>query len=222
MLNAILEAQFALRIAHACQAISLRCSTHQIKALLAYLRALQRWNKTYNLTALRHPEQMLVQHVLDSLTVAPALLARFDASQPYSVCDVGAGGGLPGVVIAIMVSAWQVHCVDAVAKKTAFVRQMVGALELPNLRATHARIETLPDQNADIVISRAFASLHDFATWSGRHVGKAGVLVGMKGKSPDDEIKRLHAATPWRVVRVEALKVPELEAQRCLVWMSRI
>lgn len=221
MLHTPQEAQFASRIGRACDALGLAYSPAQIDALLGYLRAMQRWNKTYNLTALRDPEQMLVQHVLDSLSVVPPLVAHFGADQPRTVCDIGSGGGLPGVVIAVMVPAWQVQCIDAVEKKTAFLRQMTGALRLPNLRATHARVESLPAQNADIVISRAFAALHDFATWSGQHVAPDGMLVGMKGKSPDDEIDALHAATSWRVDHIDALEVPELHAQRCLVWMCR-
>ena len=213
---------FADRIDQACHQLGLACSEEQRSRLLAYIAAMVRWNKTYNLTALREPSQMLVQHVFDSLAPLPDLFATVARPQDrISVCDIGSGGGLPGVIMAIMAPTWQVKCVDAVSKKTAFVQQMIGALALPNLSAIHTRVETLPPQGADIVISRAFASLLDFATLSGEHVGPDGHLVAMKGKIPDDEIEQLHAGTDWRVQRVQALEVPELNAQRCLLWMRR-
>lgn len=213
---------FDARIAQACAQIDLPCSPEQNKRLQDFLAAMQKWNKTYNLTALRQPEQMLIQHVFDSLAPIPFLFdALGGADTPRAVCDIGSGGGLPGVIIAAMAPAWTVTCVDAVEKKMAFVRQMIGTLQLPNLKAQHARVESLPDQHADIVISRAFASLLDFATLSGQHVAAGGHLVAMKGKMPDDEIAALEARTVWRVEQVQPLAVPELTAQRCLVWMRR-
>ena len=128
---------------------------------------------------------------------------------------------LVGVVLAILHDQWQVQCVDAVDKKMAFVRQMSGALNLPNLQASHARVEALPPSGCDIVISRAFASLLDFANLAGPHVGEQGALLAMKGKTPQDEIAALHAQGVWHVQRIETLHVPELDAQRCLVWMQR-
>lgn len=213
---------FADRIDQACDRLGLTCSDEQRARLLGYIVAMARWNKTYNLTALREPSQMLVQHVFDSLAPLPDLFNTVAGPQDrISVCDIGSGGGLPGVIIAIMAPAWQVKCVDAVSKKTAFVQQMIGTLTLPNLGAIHTRVEALAPQGADIVISRAFASLLDFATLSGEHVSPDGHLVAMKGKTPDDEIEILHAQTDWRVQRVQALEVPELNAQRCLLWMRR-
>lgn len=135
--------------------------------------------------------------------------------------DVGSGGGLPGVVLAIMRAHWDVTCVDAVEKKTAFVRQMAGALGLPNLQAAHTRIEQLEPAQCDVVISRAFASLQDFAKLAGRHVREGGTLVAMKGKVPDDEIQALQQHGHWTVERIEPLVVPALDAQRCLIWMRR-
>jgi len=215
------------RVQHACRAMALDCTSDQATQLLRYISEMQKWNKTYNLTALREPEKMLVQHIFDSLSVVPYLspwLANApgsDQSTSRKLCDIGSGGGLPGVVIAVMTPHCAVQCIDAVEKKTAFVRQMVGAVGLPNLTATHSRVEQLPEQNADIVISRAFASLVDFATLSSKHVNSTGWLVGMKGKMPDDEIDALHAQTDWQVDHIDSLVVPELNAQRCLVWMRR-
>ena len=192
----------------------------QIQLLLAYLAQMMRWNRTYNLTAIREPEQMLLHHITDSLSVVPEFAQRLEG-QPAKIYDVGSGGGLPGVVLAILRPAWQVGCVDAVEKKMAFVRQMSGVLTLPNLRALHARVEDLPPAGCDIVISRAFASLNDFASLAGRHVRNDGTLVAMKGKVPEDEIQALHQQGAWRVEDIQALQVPELDAQRCLIWMRR-
>ncbi len=210
------------RLAHAAGALGVQMDPERASTLLAYMEQLQRWNRTYNLTAVRDPEQMLVQHLFDSLSVlGPMEQALPHALSHATVVDVGSGGGLPGVVLAIMRPQWQVCCVDAVEKKMAFVRQMSGALALPNLRAVHARVETLEPMEADIVVSRAFASLLDFATLAGRHVAQGGHLLAMKGREPEDEIGALRAGARWDVERIEPLSVPELDARRCLVWMSR-
>jgi 16S rRNA (guanine527-N7)-methyltransferase len=195
----------------------------QLQALLDYMAQMQRWNKTYNLTALRDGEQILVQHLFDSVSVLGPMRAALGARAAADalIVDVGSGAGLPGVVLAIACPHWQVHCIDAVEKKTAFVRQMSGALRLPNLHATHARVEKLESMHADIVVSRAFASLADFATLAGKHAADGASLLAMKGHEPQDEKQALIQNTDWRVARVEPLTVPELNAQRCLVWLTR-
>jgi len=210
------------RLRRAATELGLQCTEAQVDLLLSYVAQLQRWNKTYNLTALRTSEQMLIQHVFDSLAVVPhvrAALAREQRPEPLLV-DVGSGGGLPGVVLAAFCEGCRVLCVDAVEKKVAFVRQMAAVLGLPGLRAEHARIERMAPLDAAVVISRAFASLLDFARLAGDHVSAEGVLLAMKGRKPLDEIRALEAAGGWRVDRVEPLSVPELQAERCLVWMS--
>ncbi len=215
---------FERRLTGAARALGLAMKPGQAQTLLTYMQQMQRWNRTYNLTAVRDAGQMLVQHVFDSLAIIqPLRLALGDAtvSSGRHIVDVGSGGGLPGVVIAAMEPQWQVRCVDAVEKKMAFVRQMTGVLNLPNLHAVHARIESLPPLDADIVISRAFASLDDFAALAGRHVSQKGRLLAMKGREPTEEIAALQQKTGWFVERIEPLTVPELDAQRCLVWMSR-
>lgn len=211
------------RLYRACDALGLALDEATAQRLLAYISQMQRWNRTYNLTALRDPDQMLIQHLFDSLAPLPAVDAVLQAhpSRSARVFDVGSGGGLPGVVWAVMRPFWEVTCIDAVAKKTAFVRQMTGALPAPNLRATHARIETLDPAQCDVVVSRAFASLIDFANLAGRHVGNDGTLLAMKGKVPEEEIAALQSGTPWQVTKIEPLSVPELDAQRCLIWMRR-
>lgn len=207
------------RLQQACDALGLAATAEQQQKLLGYLQLLQRWNRTYNLTAIRDPGQMLVQHIFDSLAVVRPL----DSAMPAQgrLHDIGSGAGLPGAVIAIMRPDWQVTCVDAVEKKTAFIRQASGALALPNLSALHARVEQLPPAGCDVVTSRAFAALDDFARLAGQHVAPGGTLLALKGKVPDDEIARLHTAGAWQVVRIDPLSVPELDAQRCLIWMRR-
>lgn len=213
------------RLRAAVDQLGIEATDAQCELLLHYLQQLQKWNRTYNLTAIREPEQMLVQHVFDSLAIIPALKKYLDTISPGSerrpIVDVGSGAGLPGVVIAILLPERQVHCIDAVEKKMAFVRQISGVLKLTNLHAHHARVESLPAFNAQVVVSRAFASLNDFAKWSGQHVAASGVLLAMKGREPHEEINALHEQTEWRVSAIEPLHVPALDAQRCLVWMSR-
>ncbi|KNE27102.1 16S rRNA (guanine(527)-N(7))-methyltransferase RsmG [Achromobacter spanius] len=215
-------ADMAGRLSRACEQLGLHADASAQTKLLNYLAQMQRWNRTYNLTAIRDPQQMLIQHLFDSLSaVAPFNEALGAASTSAKIFDVGSGGGLPGVVLAIMQPAWAVTCIDAVEKKTAFVRQMSGALSLPNLHARHARIETLDPAECNIVTSRAFASLDDFAQLAGRHVRNDGTLVAMKGKVPEEEIQALHARGEWQVDHIQPLCVPELQAERCLIWMRR-
>ena len=214
-------ADMAGRLSHAFGQLGLQADAAAAAKLLDYLAQMQRWNRTYNLTAIRDPQQML-QHLFDSLAaVGPFSEALGAPGTPAKIYDVGSGGGLPGVVLAVMRPEWSVTCIDAVEKKTAFVRQMSGALALPNLQARHARIETLEPAGCNIVTSRAFASLEDFAMLAGRHVDNDGTLVAMKGKVPDDEIQALHARGEWQVDHIQPLQVPELQAERCLIWMRR-
>jgi 16S rRNA (guanine527-N7)-methyltransferase len=212
-----------VRLVHALGALGLPATPHQQAALLQYLSELLRWNKTYNLTAIRDPDQALVHHIFDSLSLVNPVREVL-ASHPTersSIVDVGSGGGLPGVILAIMLPSVQVTCVDAVEKKSMFVRQMASVLALPNLTAQHARIETLEPLQSVIVTSRAFASLEDFAQLAGRHVREGGVLLAMKGRPPTEEINALQTLTSWTAHTVQPLIVPELESQRCLVWMRR-
>jgi 16S rRNA (guanine527-N7)-methyltransferase len=142
---------------------------------------------------------------------------KFNISPPR-LLDVGSGAGLPGVVIAICCPDVMVDCVDAVAKKAAFVRQAALSLGLPNLRGLHARVESLTDQY-DVISSRAFASLADFTSWSQGALREGGVWLAMKGKYPVDEIGALPESV--MVFHVEQLAVPGLEAERCIVWIKK-
>ena len=211
---------FADKLAADCATLRLPLSNIQIDRLLNYLAQMVRWNRTYNLTAIREPEQMLLHHIVDSLAVVPEL-AQHLHGKPARILDVGSGGGLPGVVLAIAKPDWEVCCVDAVEKKTSFVRHIASVQALKNLSAVHSRVEDLALTNSDIVISRAFASLQDFAALAGRHVRQGGSLVAMKGHPPEEEITTVRDQGAWRVNGVTPLYVPRLSARRCLVWMDR-
>jgi 16S rRNA (guanine527-N7)-methyltransferase len=180
----------------------------------AYLKLLERWNRAYNLTAVRDPEAMRVQHLADCLAVVAPLRRECPAGR---VLDVGSGGGLPGVVLAVMNPSWQVICVDTVGKKVAFIRQVAAELGLPNLRAEHSRVEALRSPGFDVITSRAFASLAEFVRLTCGLIAPGGRWMAMKGQRPDAEIAALPPEID--VFHVEPLSVPGLEAQRCLVWM---
>jgi 16S rRNA (guanine527-N7)-methyltransferase len=205
-----------VRVERAAEELALELDTTTIERLLDYLNLLQRWNATYNLTAVRDPDEMLVQHLFDCLAVIPPL-RRAAGGAVARVLDVGSGGGLPGVVVAASCAQWPVVCVDTVGKKAAFIRQVAAELRLPNLRAEHARVEALILPPFDIVTSRAFASLADFVRLTRRQLAPAGMWMAMKGKCPEDEIAMLPADV--EVFHVEQLSVPGLAAERCLIWM---
>jgi 16S rRNA (guanine527-N7)-methyltransferase len=196
--------------------LGLALSPAQQQQLLDYLDLLGKWNKVYNLTAVRDPQQMLTQHLLDCLAVVQPLTQRLPALQ--TVLDVGAGGGLPAVVLAVACPQWQVSAVDTVAKKAAFIQTAAHSLGLPNLRGIHARVEDLAE-GYDLVCSRAFASLADFTSWSAAALKPGGVWMAMKGRVPDEELAALPPGV--RVDEVQLLQVPGLQAQRCVVWMRQ-
>ena len=208
-------------------ALALGLTEAQITALIDFLALLQKWNKVYNLTAVRDPQEMLTHHLLDSLAaVAPlrrhvaALAAQTSepGAKAVRLLDVGSGGGLPGVVFAICCPEVDVSCVDTVGKKAAFIQQAAVALKLRNLHGIHARVETLTN-TFDVISCRAFASLPDFVNWSRAALATPhGVWLAMKGKHPDDEIASLPAEV--NVFHVEQLVVPGLVAERCIVWMK--
>ena len=200
----------------AAETLSLPVSEAECDALLGHLALLQRWNTTYNLTSVRDPAQMLTQHLADCLA-AVAPLRRELGSNAGRLLDVGSGGGLPGIVIAILNPECQVTCIDNVGKKTAFIQQVAGELKLRNLQAVHSRVEQLESEPFDIVTSRAFASLVNFTSLTRKHLAANGRWMAMKGKLPADELAALPAEI--EVFHVEQLAVPGLGAERCLVWM---
>ena len=201
--------------------LSLDLSTHQVDALMEFMGLLQKWNKVYNLTAVRDPQEMMTHHLLDSLAAVPALqqyLTAQAADQPRRLLDVGSGGGLPGVVFAICCPDLDVSCVDTVGKKAAFIQQAAATLRLNNLHGIHSRVEELRAE-FPIISCRAFASLRDFTSWSSSSLMPDGVWMAMKGKEPAEEVAALDPEVS--VFHVEQLQVPGLSAERCLVWMRK-
>ena len=198
--------------------LGLDLSDAQFEQLLGYLALIQKWNKVYNLTAVRDPQEMLTHHLLDSLTAVTPLV-RHTQGQPTKVLDVGSGGGLPGIVLAICRPELDVSCVDTVGKKAAFIQQVAAILKLPNLHGIHARVETLSGP-FDVICCRAFASLPDFVGWSRGALAQQGVWMAMKGKHPQAEIDGLPADV--NVFHVEPLTVPGLDAERCMVWVRPV
>jgi 16S rRNA (guanine527-N7)-methyltransferase len=191
-------------------------SDEQAGRLLDYLGLLSKWNAVYNLTAIRDPRQMLIQHVLDSLSIVPHLAARVGDS----ILDVGSGGGLPGIVLAIVFPERTVTLNDIVQKKTAFQAQVKAELKLGNVSVVAGRVETLhPGVEVagkfDAIVSRAFAELADFVTLARHLVSERGSIWAMKGVRPDAEMSRLPADV--RVTQTIRLEVPFLDAERHLI-----
>ena len=204
--------------------LGLALSPADRERLLAYLALIQRWTQVYNLTAVRNTGEMFTHHLLDCLAVVGPLRAGATAGEGEGglrVLDVGSGAGLPGVVLAMLNPTWQVSCVDAVAKKATFIRQVAAELSLPNLHGVHGRVEdarTFKSPQFDLVTSRAFASLKDFTSLTRHLLAPAGQWAAMKANLTEEE----QSAVPPDVemFHVEQLVVPELDAARCLVWMK--
>ena len=212
------SSEFFAPLRDAAQTLGLDLSDVQLQQLLDYLGLIQKWNKVYNLTAVRDPQAMLVQHLVDSLSLIPALRRHLAATPGQRLMDVGSGGGLPGVVVAICEPGLDVSCVDAVAKKASFIQQVAAELRLSNLHGVHSRVEELQVAPFDVITSRAFASLLDFTTLTRQHLKPGAIWMAMKGQHPQDELAALPADLD--VFHVEQLQVPGLDAQRCLIWIK--
>ena len=205
-------------------ALKLDLTAAQVDLLMSFMDLLQKWNKVYNLTSVRDPQEMLTHHLLDSLAAVPALLRHVNTltveeGKRLPLLDVGSGGGLPGVVFAICCPQIDVNCVDTVGKKAAFIQQVAASLRLPNLHGIHDRVENLKTLYP-VISCRAFASLVDFTTWSRKALADDGIWFAMKGKHPDDEIAALPADV--KVFHVEPLQVPGLDAERCVIWLKTV
>ncbi|ASV97697.1 16S rRNA (guanine(527)-N(7))-methyltransferase RsmG [Paraburkholderia aromaticivorans] len=206
-------------LAEGARELGLDLSEAQLGKLLDYVALLSKWNAVYNLTAIREPRQMLIQHILDSLSIVPHLAPL----GPSSVLDVGSGGGLPGIVLAIVLPEWTVTVNDIVHKKTAFQAQAKAELGISNLSVVTGRVETLQPgaevpAKFDVIVSRAFAELADFVTLARHLVAENGAIWAMKGVRPDGEIERLPAGA--HVEQVIRLDVPSLDAERHLIKVS--
>ncbi|MBV2204743.1 MAG: 16S rRNA (guanine(527)-N(7))-methyltransferase RsmG [Pseudomonas sp.] len=195
--------------------LGIELSERQQQQLLAYLALLIKWNKAYNLTAVRDPDEMVSRHLLDSLSVVP-----FVAEGGTRWLDVGSGGGMPGVPLAIMFPERAFTLLDSNGKKTRFLTQVKLELSLANLEVIHSRVEQYrPDVPFDGISSRAFSALQDFAAWT-RHLGGVETRwLAMKGVQPDDELQALPA--DFRLEACHVLKVPGCQGQRHLLILRR-
>jgi 16S rRNA (guanine527-N7)-methyltransferase len=190
--------------------LGVSATEQQIDLLLAFVRLIEKWNKTYNLTAIRNREEMLRLHILDSLAVLPFISGK-------NIIDVGTGAGLPGIPLAIFMPNVQFTLLDSNAKKTRFVRQAVLELKLENVEVVHSRVEQLKRAGEfDAVLSRAFASLRDIMQWTDYLLQAEGVLIAMKGQKPVAELEQLE-----RVYSVESIVVPGIDAERCVVRINK-
>ncbi|MCQ4324993.1 16S rRNA (guanine(527)-N(7))-methyltransferase RsmG [Stutzerimonas stutzeri] len=213
-MNGVSE-QHAAELARGAAELGIDVSTHQQEQLLAYLALLIKWNKAYNLTAVRDPDEMVSRHLLDSLSVVP-----FVAEAGQHWLDVGSGGGMPGVPLAIMFPEHGFTLLDANGKKTRFLTQVKLELKLTNLEVVHDRVEHYrPATPFDGITSRAFSSLQDFTDWT-RHLGAADCRwLAMKGVQPDDELQAL--PDDFRLDACHVLKVPGCQGQRHLLILRR-
>jgi 16S rRNA (guanine527-N7)-methyltransferase len=201
------------------ETLGVELTERQHEHLLDYVALLAKWNAVYNLTAIRDPRQMLIQHILDSLSIVPHLPACANAA----VLDVGSGGGLPGFVLAIVRPDWQVTLNDIVQKKSAFQSQVKAELGLANVSVVTGRVESLRPgvevpKKFDLIVSRAFADLADFVTLARHLVADGGAIWAMKGVRPEGEIERLPAGT--KALNTIRLSVPMLDAERHLIEVS--
>ncbi|MFV8824969.1 16S rRNA (guanine(527)-N(7))-methyltransferase RsmG [Thauera sp. WH-2] len=209
---------YAGQLAEGIAALGLALPQETVDRLLAFGELLLKWNKVYNLTAIRNPQELITHHLLDSLAVLPHLGAV------NRLADIGSGGGLPGVVLAIVHPGLIVTSIETVGKKASFQQQAKIELGLGNFGVFNKRVEqvqadALPGGAADGVISRAFSSLADFVNLSGHLVAEGGALYAMKGVNPADEVAALPAG--WTVTETQALTVPGLDAERHLLVIRR-
>lgn len=213
------DSALATLIERQSDALGLSLTAGQQDALLRYVGLLHKWNATYNLTAIRDPAQMVVQHLGDSLSVVEPLRQYSKLAHVATILDAGSGAGLPGVILAVVFPQTEVLCVDSVRKKTSFVSQVASELKISNLHSVHARLEQMASAQFDLIATRAFASLPDMISATRHLLAPGGAWMAMKGKSPHEELRNM--PSDIEVFHVEQVAVPGLDAERCLVWMRR-
>ena len=208
-------AQHAAELSQGAEQLGVSLSESQHAQLLAYLALLIKWNKAFNLTAVRNPDEMVSRHLLDSLSVVPHVAAAGD-----NWLDVGSGGGMPGIPLAILFPERRFTLLDSNGKKTRFLTQVKLELKLANLEVIHSRVEEFrPPVPFSGICSRAFSSLQDFTDWT-RHLGNGDThWLAMKGVQPDDELQALPA--DFRLQSCDVLKVPGCQGQRHLLILRR-
>lgn len=193
--------------------LQLKLSESQINKLMTYLDLLIKWNAVYNLTSVRNPVEMVKQHLLDSLAAA------FAFEQAKNIIDVGSGGGLPGIVLAIVYPDKKIALIDTVNKKTAFLKQVKAELDLKNVTVYTGRVEDLKvEESFDVITSRAFSELSNFVNWAGHLLSPEGNMIALKGQLPKDEIDLLPSG--WKIKQIQAVTVPGLDVQRHLLWLA--
>jgi 16S rRNA (guanine527-N7)-methyltransferase len=210
------DADLAEHIAAGARALAMPLAASDVERLVAYVRLLERWNATYNLSAIRDPLGIVVHHVLDSLAGAASLVRHRPCAATGRLLDVGSGAGLPGLVIAAACHETEVMCIDKVAKKTAFVTHAAATLGFRNVKALHVAVEAMQGPQFDVIASRALGSLSSLVSASRHLLADQGEWMAMKGKAPADELEALSRIA----FHVEPLHVPLLNAARCIVWMS--
>ncbi|MGL4604661.1 MAG: 16S rRNA (guanine(527)-N(7))-methyltransferase RsmG [Iodobacter sp.] len=196
--------------------LKLDVSTAQAVSLLAYVALIAKWNKTYSLTAIREPERMVAHHLLDSLAPLPHF-----KGENIRILDVGSGFGTPGIPLAIVRPDWQLFLLDSNHKKTTFLRQVIAELKLTNVTVLTERVELYkPEAPFQIITSRAFAELGDFVKLTSHLLAEDGEWAALKGVYPHEEIANLPANV--KVTTVDHLKVPGIDAERCLVHVVKV
>lgn len=216
-----IESTLAALLVQGLAGLNIDLSATQQARILQYVALLNKWNKVYNLTAVREPERMIGLHILDSLAVLPQLTQTHTHAQAPRLLDVGTGGGLPGIALAIARIDVQVTMLDSLQKKTTFVRQAIGELSLTNAAVVCERVEQFqPVEKFDVVISRAFAELSDFVNGAKHLLADDGRMFAMKGVNPVDEIARL--PSEFEVEKVIELSVPQVEGRRHLVVIKAV
>ena len=211
----LVTARHAEELSQGALELGVQLSAQQHEQLLAYLALLIKWNKAYNLTAVRDPNEMVSRHLLDSLSVVPFVTEAGD-----NWLDVGSGGGMPGIPLAILFPERQFTLLDSNGKKTRFLTQVKLELKLANLQVIHSRVEEFtPAVSFSGICSRAFSSLEDFSNWT-RHLGDGNTQwLAMKGVHPDDELQALPA--DFRLTATHVLKAPGCQGQRHLLILRR-
>ena len=212
----VVTARHADELARGIQTLGLDIDAAAQQRLLDYLALLAKWNKAYNLTAVRDVDEMVSRHLLDSLSI----VAQFEAAGGERWLDVGSGGGMPGIPLAILFPAKSLTLLDSNGKKTRFLTQVKLELKLANLEVVHSRVEAFrPESPFDGIVSRAFSSLEDFANWTRHLGGQETRWLAMKGVHPNEEL----AALPenFRVEAEHALAVPGCQGQRHLLILRR-
>ncbi|MBW0454154.1 MAG: 16S rRNA (guanine(527)-N(7))-methyltransferase RsmG [Candidatus Kinetoplastibacterium crithidii] len=204
-----------------CSKNNIDLSLTQQDMIKEYVLFLQKWNKYYNLTSISDLKGIITHHIIDSISVLPFLDSILEFHD-VDICDVGSGAGLPGIIISIMRPNWNVVCVDSIGKKTVFMNQIGHMLGLSNLKVIKSRIELLDGLSFDLIISRAFSSLKNFAKYTKHLLKVDGIFCAMKGKIPNDEILDLLSTQEFFVDKIEILDNIDFMTNRCLVFVRNI